>query len=392
MCAQPQISTHSPVLSANEDANAEFSARDNVFGRLQFTSGPKEAAIDLSAIAYNTALLAKAAGGARLMAVVKADGFGHGATQIAQTALACGASWLGVTSKAEAMSLRRENIDVPILMWLYGPGEDLAPVISANVDVSASSMAHLRCVAKAGMQTGKTAAIHLKIDTGLARGGALPSDWAALVAAARQLEQAGVIRLAGIWSHLGNAEDLSDPRLSRQMQLFAEAVGMSRDAGFVSPLRHLANSAALLQVPAAHFDLVRAGIALYGIEPVVQRSFGLRPAMTLRAQIILTKRVSAGTWISYGRSYVTQWETTLALVPLGFADGIPRAAWQRARVAINGVRCPIAGWIAMDQFVVDAGDLPVRIGDTAVLFGPGKDGEPTVMDWAECRIPTPTKF
>jgi alanine racemase len=342
-----------------------------------------EATVDLAAVAHNTALLAKAAGGAHLMAVVKANGFGHGAEQVARTALAHGASWLGVTSQAEAMVLRRQRIDAPMLMWLYGPGEDLTPAVAANVDVSVASTAHLGCVARAATRTGHVAAVHLKVDTGLTRGGALPCDWLALVSAARQLERVGAIRVAGIWSHLGHAEDPSDPHLAEQARLFAEALKASRAAGLAAPLRHLANSAALLQLPDLRFDLARAGVALYGIEPVPGRRFGLRPAMTLKAQIILTKRVPAGTPVSYGHLYETRRETTLALVPLGFADGILRAVWERGSVSINGVRCPIAGRIAMDQFVVDAADLPVQIGDTAVLFGEGEDGEPTVADWAE---------
>ncbi|WP_088347959.1 MULTISPECIES: alanine racemase [Rhodomicrobium] len=346
-------------------------------------SGSAEAIVDLAVIAYNTALLAKAAGGARLMAVVKADGFGHGAVQVARTALASGASWLGVTSPAEALALRHHGITAPILMWLYGSSEDLAPILAANIDASVASMEQLSCVAAAATLTGRVAAVHLKIDTGLARGGALAAEWPSLTAAACEVERAGLIKVVGIWSHLGNAEDVADPRLREQLRLFSDALTMSRAAELAPTLRHVANSAALLQIPEARFDLVRAGVALYGVEPVPGRCFGLRPAMTLRSQIILTKRVPAGTWVSYGRLYLTQRETTLALVPLGFADGVPRVAWRQASVAINGVRCKVAGRITMDQFVVDAGETDVMTGDVAVLFGPGDAGEPTVSEWAE---------
>ena len=352
-------------------------------------SGSAEAVVDLSAIAHNTALLAKAAGNAKLMAVVKADGFGHGAVQVARTALANGASWLGVTSPAEALALRHQGIAAPILMWLYGPGEDLAPVVAANIDISVASIAQLGCAAAAARKTGRVAAVHLKVDTGLARSGAIPADWAVLSSAAREFEHAGIVKVVGIWSHLGNAEDPYDPRSGEQLGLFYDALAISRAAGLAPTLLHLANSAALLQIPAARFDLVRAGIALYGVEPVPGQCFGLRPAMALRGEIILTKRVPAGTWVSYGRLYRTRRETTLGLVPLGFADGVPRIAWQRASVAINGVRCPVAGRIAMDQFVVDVGDIEVTAGDVAVLFGPGDDGEPTVCDWAEWAGTTP---
>jgi alanine racemase len=368
--------------SATKDGGVNINDFGGLHKDVTSIQGMTEATVDLAAVAHNTALLAKAAGSAHLMAVVKADGFGHGATQIARTALAHGASWLGVTSQTEAMLLRHEGINAPILMWLYGPSENLDPVVAANVDVSVASTAHLGCVAEAAKRGGHIAAVHLKIDTGLARSGVLPGKWVELVAAAGQLEQAGLIRVAGIWSHLSNAEDLSDLHYIEQSRLFAEALEASRFAKFASPLRHIANSAGLLQQPDLRFDLARAGIALYGIEPVAKRRFGLRPAMTLRAQIILTKRVAAGTRVSYGRSYVTERETILALIPLGFADGVLRAAWRHGSVSINGVRCPIAGQICMDQFLVDATDARVEIGDTAVLFGTGEDGEPTAADWA----------
>jgi alanine racemase len=341
-----------------------------------------EAVIDLAAIAHNTALLAKAARGAQLMALVKAQGFGHGAVHVARTALKNGASWLGVASPAEAMALRHQGIDAPLLTWLYAPSEDLAQVIRASIDVSVASLAHLYCLAEAAWQTGHTASVHLKVDTGLSRSGALPSEWSALVAAARRLEEAGSIRVAGIWSHLSNAEEVADPSVSQQIQLFNNAIEIGRKAGLSPTLYHLANSAGILQLPQTHFNLVRAGIALYGIEPIARGSFGLRPAMTLRSPVILTKRVPAGTWVSYGRSYATRQETTLALLPIGFADGLPRAASQQASLVINGARCSVAGVIAMDQLVIDVGNLHVRTGDTAVLFGPGDAGEPTVRDWA----------
>lgn len=342
-----------------------------------------EATIDLAAIAHNTALLAKAAGSARLMAVVKANGFGHGAAQVARTALANGASWLGVTTQGEAMELRNKGIDAPILMWLYGPHEDLAQAVTASVDVSVASIAHLQCVVDAALRTRHVAAVHLKVDTGLSRSGALPRDWPALASAARQLERRGIVRVVGIWSHLGNAEEPSDPRHIEQSHTYIAALEVARHAGLVPPQRHIANSAALLHVPDLRFDLARAGAAIYGIEPIVGRRFGLRPAMTLKTKVILTKLVPAGTRVSYGSSFATQRETTLALVPIGFADGVLRSAWQHGSVSINGVRCSIAGQIAMDQFVVDAGDARVHVGDTAILFGPGDNGEPTAADWAQ---------
>ena len=337
-----------------------------------------QAVIDLEAVAHNTRLLAGAAGAAGLMAVVKADGFGHGATQMTRVALRHGASWAGVTSAAEALALRADGIEAPILMWLYSPTETFEDLLRNRIDVSVSSLPSLAAVADAALRTGTIGYVHLKADTGLSRGGSPIDEWPDLVEWARKYEAANLLRVRGVWSHLANAEAIDNPRLRTQLNLFAE---MRAIAGAV-PITHLANSAALLQLPETHLDLARPGIALYGVEPVPGRTFGLRPAMTLQAQVILTKRVPAGAGVSYGPDFVTDRETTLALLPVGFADGVPRSAGGRAYVAVNGVRCPIVGRIAMDQCVVDVGDLPVRVGDTAVVFGAGDDGEPTVVDWA----------
>ncbi len=224
--------------------------------------------------------------------------------------------------------------------------------------------------------------MHLKADTGLSRGGATAAEWPHLLTAAGKFQAAGFITVRGLWSHLANAEDPADPALHRQLIAFGHARAQAVAAGFPRPLTHLANSAAALQVPEARFDLVRAGIALYGVEPVPGRTFGLRPAMTLESTVILTKRAGPGTGVSYGHDHVVRRETTLALVPAGYADGVPRRVAGRAEVAVHGRRRPIVGRIAMDQVVVDVGDLPVRAGDRVVLFGPGDGGEPTVEEWA----------
>jgi alanine racemase len=342
-----------------------------------------EAVVDLDAIAYNTELLAAAAGDAAVMAIVKADGFGHGAGPVARTALAHGASWLGVTSPDEALALRAEGIEAPTLLWMYPPNETFDDLLRAGLDISVGARAALQAVAEAADRTGIVAEVHLKADTGLSRGGALADEWNQLAAWARKFELSGTLRVRGVWSHLANAETPGDPGLDQQLRTFDTALQTVATAGIEPPIVHLANSAGALQLPRARFDLVRAGIALYGIEPVPGRVFGLRPAMTVRAQILLTKRVPAGTGVSYGPDFVTDRETTLALVPLGFADGVQRQAAGRACVAVNGVRCPIAGRIAMDQIVVDVGDLPTRPGDVAVMMGPGTDGEPTASEWAE---------
>ncbi|MDI6103067.1 alanine racemase [Actinoplanes sp. NEAU-A12] len=341
------------------------------------------ALIDLGAIAHNTTLLARAAGSAGLMAVVKANGFGHGAPQVARTAVANGAAWLGVTSLREALELREAGITAPILMWLYTPLDDLDAALLNDVDVSVNSAEALESLAAAAERTSRVAAVHLKADTGLSRAGATAAEWPHLVTVAAKLQTAGLIRVRGVWSHLAHAEDPGDPGLHRQLDVFATARAQAAEAGIEPALIHLANSAALLQIPQTHFDLVRPGVALYGVEPVPGRSFGLRPAMTLEARVILTKRVGPGTGVSYGPDHIVDRETTLALVPIGFADGVPRRVSGQARVSVHGTRCPIVGRVAMDQMVVDVGNLPVSAGDRVVLFGSGQDGEPTVADWAQ---------
>ncbi len=335
-----------------------------------------EAIVDLDAVAHNTRLLSGlAAPRAATMAVVKANGFGHGVLPVARTALASGASWLGVTSLAEARQLRDAGIDAPVLAWLYGTGDDFAWAARHGVDLSVSTPAHLDA-----MPPGVT--VHLKVDTGLTRNGVAWSDWPDLVRRAAELARQGTLRVRGVWSHLASADDPGNPSVPRQLERFEEALAVAAKAGLTPTLRHLANSAGIVDVPAAHYDLVRAGLALYGVEPIDGVVAGLRRAMTLRASAVNVKRVPPGTGVSYLHQYVTDRDTTVVLVPAGYADGVPRLLSNRGAVAIGGVRCPIAGRVAMDQFVVDAGDLDVALGDEIVLFGPGDGAEPTVEEWA----------
>jgi alanine racemase len=224
--------------------------------------------------------------------------------------------------------------------------------------------------------------VHLKADTGLHRNGARPEEWPELVRLARDLETTGQVRVRGVWSHLVSGTEAAEDTTRSQVRLFDEAVEVARGAGLRPELRHLANSAATLGAPRTHYELVRPGIGLYGVEPDPRHVFGLRGAMTLRARLILVKRVPAGSGVSYEHDYVTDRDTTLALVPLGYADGLPWAAARQAEVSIAGHRYPVAGRIAMDQFVVDVGDATPRVGDEVVVFGPGIEGEPTVADWA----------
>ena len=341
--------------------------------------------MDLDAVRDNVAALRERAPGAQVMAVVKADGYGHGMVPCARAALRGGATWLGVAFLEEALALRAAGLEVPVLAWLFSPGEDLAPAVAAGVDLGVYAVEELARVQAAAQQTGRTARVHLKADTGLSRGGAAVAQWPDLCEAAAKAEAEGSVVVAGAWSHLACAEEGPDHPVNRsQAEVFAAALEVVAAKGLQPEVRHLANSAAILTAPGTHYDLVRAGAAVYGLSPAPAfgspRDFGLRPAMTLRAEVALTKRVPAGSGVSYGHRYVTSRETTLALVPLGYGDGVPRAAGSRASVLLGGRQHLVAGTVAMDQLVVDVGDDPVAPGDEVVLFGDGP--APTAQDWA----------
>ncbi|MBC7375209.1 MAG: alanine racemase [Frankiales bacterium] len=351
------------------------------------------ARIDLAAVRSNVAVLAeRAAGSAQVMAVVKADGYGHGLVPCARAAVQGGAGWLGVAFLEEALALRAAGLDVPMLAWLFAPQEDLAPAVAAAVDLSVDDVAQLQRAVAAARTTGVAARVQLKADTGLSRGGATANDWPDLVAAAAKAQAGGEIRVTGLWSHFAFADGGADhPVNSAQAEVFAEALSVADRAGLTPEVRHLANSAATLTAPATHYDLVRPGLAVYGLSPVPElgapAAFGLRPAMTLTSTVALIKRVPAGTGVSYLHRHTTAAETTLALVPLGYADGVPRAATNTAQVLLRGRRRTIAGTVCMDQFVLDLGpDVgadQAQAGDEVVLFGPGEAGEPTAQEWAQ---------
>jgi alanine racemase len=343
-----------------------------------------EVVVDLDAIAANTAVLRERV--ARpLMAVVKADGYGHGMVPAARAALAGGADALGVAVLDEALGLRAAGITAPVLAWLNGPGTDYAAALDADVEVSVSAEWGLAEVLGAARSTGRTARVHLAIDTGLSREGASPADWPELVAAAARAEADGEIVVTGLWSHMAYADAPTHPTIGAQVRVFDEAVEVARAGGLTEARRHLANSAATIALPDTWYDLVRPGVALYGLDPLGgdPAAYGLRPAMTVRAALAATRRVPAGVGVSYGHTYSPRTETTLALVPVGYADGIPRAAGNRAPVLAAGAQRTIAGRVCMDQFVLDVGDAPVAAGDEVVLWGPGDRGEPTAQQWAD---------
>ncbi len=343
--------------------------------------------VDLEAVRANVALLAATVAPAQLMAVVKADGYGHGLVPVARAARAGGASWLGCAFFEEALALRESGDSGRILAWLAVPGEDYAAVIAAGVDVAAYSVEQVEEIAAAARSVEVPARVHLKVDTGLSRGGAVLADWPAVVAAARAAEQDGALRVTGVWTHLASSDEPDDPVNDEQEQAFDEAVAVASAAGLRPEVTHLANSAAALTRPSARRDLVRCGLAIYGLSPTPGHhdaaALGLRPAMTVASELAVVKRLEAGSGISYGHTYRTEADTTVGLVPVGYADGVLRSASSSAQVAVAGARRPVVGRVCMDQFVVDLDDAEARAGDAVVLFGPGDAGEPTAQDWAE---------
>jgi alanine racemase len=332
--------------------------------------------IDLSAVAANTRRFAGMTGG-ELMAVVKADGFGHGIMDVTRTALANGATWLGATSLAEAVAVRDVDGNAPVLSWLNPAVSDVETAHRFRIDLAVPSVRHLDAIVDAGHQV----RVHLQLDTGMARDGASPHEWPLLVSAARQAQAAGRIEVVGIMGHLATAAAPGHPANTTGRLELLRAVEEAERAGLRPLVRHLAATAATLTDPATHLDMVRIGAGLVGIDP--SGSTRLRSALRLTAPVVQVRQVPAGVGVGYGHAYVTDRPTVLALLPVGYADGLPRAASGRAVVLVAGRRRPIVGMISMDQAVVDLGPEPVELGTRAVVFGPGTDGEPTVEEWAD---------
>ena len=346
--------------------------------------GHPEALIDLGAIKDNVAALARHVGGAQVMAVVKSDGYGHGMIPAAAAALDGGATWLGVVHVAEAVALRQAGLTAPVLCLLGAPDAPHEDAIRHDVDLSSGSAALVSQIAAAAERAGRPARLHLKADTGMSRGGATAADWPGLVDTALEAQAAGRARIVGVWSHFACADIPGHPSIAAQLAAFRDAVGVAERAGARPQVRHLANTAATLALPEARFDLVRCGGGIYGLGTMPGGPPGwLRPAMTARAELVQVKRVPAGAGVSYGHRYTTTRETTLGLVPLGYAEGIPRQASNTAQVQVRGQRWTISGTVCMNQVVVDFGDTPVAPGDEVVLFGPGDAGEPTAQEWAD---------
>lgn len=343
-----------------------------------------EVMVDYGAIARNVEVLRERAGTAQLMAVVKADAYGHGLIRVAQAAREGGAQWLGVAQPHEALELRAAGDSGRILTWLYGPAVPARALIAADVDLSVSSVEVLNEIIAASRENPVTARIHVCVDSGLGREGVTAADLPALLDVALEAQQQDLVRIVGMWSHLAWADAPGHPTIDDQAQAFRQALALAEERRIALEVRHLANSACTLTRSDLHFDLVRPGIAIYGLPPVPDpdgQRFGLRSAMSVRSEVILVKEVPAGHGVSYGHDYVTDRATTLGLVSAGYADGVFRSADNTVEVSIRGERYRIAGRVCMDQFVVDLGpDSPVLPGDAVTLFGAGG---PSATEWAD---------
>lgn len=341
------------------------------------TAPLRRARIDASAIEHNVRVLRERAGTPEFLAVVKADGYGHGAVTAARAALAGGATWLGVADPEEALALRRAGVDAPLLAWILHTDADFAQVVAAGIDLGVSSEEQVERVAA----TAPGAAVQIKLDTGLSRNGVDARSWGRVFETAAALERRGALRVRGLFSHLANTSPQEDALAEAR---FADAVQLAKGAGLDPALLHLSSTAAAVTRDQSAYTMVRCGIGIYGVSPFGDPTSlpdGLRPAMTLASEVAAVRRIAPGTGVSYDHVWRAEVPTTLALVPMGYADGVPRAASNRAEVLLGGRRRPVRGRIAMDQFLVDIGDDATRVGDEVVLFGDPATGAPSADEW-----------
>jgi len=355
-----------------------------MLAHLKPMDGHSEAIVDLAAVRSNVAALAKHTSSSDVMAVVKSDGYGHGLLPTAAAALAGGAAWLGVGHVEEAITLRLAGVAVPVLCLLAAPDAPHREAIEHGVDLSAGTASLVRQIAAAAVEAGRPARLHLKVDTGMSRGGATMATWPEVLAAALAEQAQGRCEITGIWSHLACADIPGHPSVDAQVEAFGTALDQAHRLGARPFVRHLANTPGVLTRPDTWFDLVRPGGGVTGLCTLPGGPPDwLRPAMTVRTHLVQTKRIAAGTGVSYGHRYRTSSESTLGLIPLGYHEGIPRGARNTVQVAVRGRRLTISGTVCMNQCVIDAFDEPIEAGDEVVLFGPGDDGEPTAQEWAD---------
>ena len=383
--------------------------------RVEGRDYPSSAAVDLAAIRHNLGVLRAAAPGALQLATVKANAYGHGLLPVARAALDGGADWLGVAQLAEAFTLRHgldeagvARADAPILAWISTSSSDFAAAIEADIDLSVSWTWVLADICAAARQAGRPARVHVKIDTGMSRAGSTLADLPALASALRMAADDGLVDVVGAWSHMSRADDPSEAgnaSTASHVRIFEEGLAILADAGITPHIRHLSATSGILWHPEAHYDMVRAGIGLYGLSPdpavATSEQLGLIPALELRAPLTSVKVIEEGTPASYGGTWVAPTRRWIGLVPLGYGDGILRAVSNRARVVVHTAsgpfNAPLIGRVCMDQFMVDlgpaegspgtptarSGQAPAAPGDIATLFGSGVGGEALADDWAQ---------
>lgn len=348
------------------------------------------AEIDLSALKSNVALLREKAGGARLLAVVKADAYGHGLIHCAKAALEGGAQWLGVALLEEALAIRSAGIKARTIAWLTPLGSDFDSAIREDIDLSIPTREHLKAIIASGRKVGVRPRVHLEIDTGMSRGGVIDNsaEFKALVADLVDASQKDLVEVSGAWTHFARADEPNEAMNDEQLARFDKALDEIFGAGLSIPIHHIANSAATLSNDHAKYSMMRAGISVYGLSPDVvmmgdSKSLGLKPVMTLKAQLQLVKDVPAGATVGYGATAVVDRDTKLGVVAMGYGDGIPRNTNSSVGVFVDGKRAPIIGRVSMDQFVVNLGkESRAETGDLVIVFGSGATGEYTADDWA----------
>ena len=345
------------------------------------------AEINLSAIADNLKLI-KNKTNAQVLAVVKADAYGHGLLPVARAAQDAGADWLGTALLEEAITLRNGGITKPIIAWLTPMGEDFKTAVNLDIDLSISSTELLNEIVLAGKSVNKVPNIHIEVDTGMSRGG-VGDDWQIFLEKLSISAKNNEINIVGIWSHFARADEPDEGMNKEQLNVFEDRIKSATAAGIKAEFIHIANSAASLTIKSAHKSIIRWGIGLYGLSPEVEKmgdsaSLGLKGAMKLKAKLHLVKAVKAGVSVGYGGTAVTKSDTKLGVVTLGYADGIPRNANNLAGVFVAGKRAPLIGRVSMDQFVVDLGISSLaKTGDEVIVFGDGGGGEYTIDEWAK---------
>ena len=345
------------------------------------------AEINLSAIADNLKLI-KGKTNAQVLAVVKADAYGHGLIQVGKAAEAAGANWLGTALLEEGIALRNSGIKVPIISWLTPLGEDFKTAINLDIDLSISSIELLTEVIAAGKVVKKIPRVHIEVDTGMSRGG-VGDDWQLFLTELDKAARANEINIIGIWSHFARADEPGQVMNQAQLNTFEDRIKSASDFGIKPEFIHIANSAAALTNNSAHKNIIRWGIGLYGLSPDIDnlgdsKSLKLKPAMRLKAKLHLVKAVKAGVSVGYGGTAITKSDTKLGVVTLGYADGVPRNANNLAGVFVDGKRAPLIGRVSMDQFVVDLGiNSSAKTGDEVIVFGDGSSGEYTADEWAK---------